>query len=232
MRRGKEKCIPLLFFFFQRVKEESWLSYRLCAHGTVSGWADPQNGRLLRQGHLSEPLEFKGKNLIFKETKAGRQACTARKAPALSPLRPARLVPISTHIPLGAHLTSSQLPGLRAHLPDSQRPTWGSRKRPPISSSSRLPTPFPASQQLRRGNWNEGVMPNKRGKSEWRSGLLNPLVVARKKDGTGARVRTSWEGSWGAAGPAQGWVPWRGKSRQGHCVCVYCIISSLSSLNS
>lgn len=147
---------------------------------------------------------------------------------SLSPA-PCRLVPISIHIPLGAHLTSSQLPGLRAHLPDSQRPTRGRRQRPPISSSSHLPTPFPAPQQLRRGNWNEGVMPNKRGKSEWRSGLLNTLVVARKKDGTGAGVRTNWEGSWGAAGPAQGWVPWRTKSRQ---VCVYCIISSLSSLNS
>lgn len=102
MRRGKEKCIPLLFFFFfQRVKEEFWLSYRLCAHGTVSGWADPQNCRLLRQGHLSEPLEFKGKNLIFKETKAGRQACLARKAPAPSPLRPADLFPSASTYRLG-----------------------------------------------------------------------------------------------------------------------------------
>lgn len=61
---------------------------------------------------------------------------------------------------------------------------------------------------------------------EW---FAKSLVVARKDD-TRAGVRTRSGRCWGAAGPAQGWVPWCGKSRQGRCVCIYCVTSLALSL--
>lgn len=60
---------------------------------------------------------------------------------------------------------------------------------------------------------------------EW---FAKSLVVARKDD---TRAGVSSPGRcWGAAGPAQGWVPPCGKSRQGHRVCIYCVTSLALSL--
>ena len=111
----------------QRVKEEFWLSYRLCVMKPAVGEPSLRTaGSCNRDIFLSLwSLKVKTKTLYLRKQKQGDTKAHEESISSLSP-GPSRLVPIRIHAPFGTHPAFSRLPGLRAHLQGSQMPTQGS----------------------------------------------------------------------------------------------------------
>lgn len=150
MRREKEKTHSFVSFF-RRVTGDGAVAASMLAENASRG-AETQNCIRLRQGRLSEPLEFKGKNLVFKKAKVRREQSTARTVPASLPCTleghsHEELITPST--PWAHPDLPRSCQGLELIFRAARDQTKGTGEGHSAPSAPRLPTHFPTSRQLK-----------------------------------------------------------------------------------